>query len=349
MHQWDSVRLSRKGDKLVKFVGRRTEIGIAKESTRGTAVNPTFWMPTSTISFDEKVAKVRSEEGFGNIQEGSDSFITSIMGEGDFESEMRVDSLGLVLLSLFGSVSSAVDGGGGSAYDHTYTIANTNIHQSLSILSQDPVGDAANPETNKMMTLACVDSFKFTVNPEEIVKYTAGFKSRGAKDWTTQTADYTSDSNKLLHQHLTLKFAANIAGLSGASATSVKSFDIEIAKNTIHDNVAGTVQPEDILNQQFGVTGTIVLNHEDDTFKDFDVDNTYRSMEVLLTNPATIGNSANPQLQLQLPRVSFSEWERDRSLNDIVTQTIQFQGNYDATNALDVISTAVLTNETASY
>ena len=327
---------------MAKFIGRRCTVGIGKESSRGTAVAPTFWIPLTTISFDEKVEKVRSEEGFGNIQEGSDSYITSIFGEGDLEAELRVDALGLFLYGLMGSVSSATAGGEAAVYDHTFTIANTNQHQSISLLAQDPI-------QAKMMTLTMVDSLKISVDPKGVVKYTIGFKSRGAKDWTTATAVYTSDSYKFLHQHFSLKVASDIAGLAAASALSVKSFEIEIAKNTVVDNIAGTVQPEDILNQQFAVTGTIKLNHEDNTFKDYDYANTYRAMKVNFLHPTTIGNAEKPELNIQMPRVSFSEWERDRGLNDIVGQTINFQGNYDATNALAVISTCVLTNQTASY
>lgn len=327
---------------MAKFVGRRCTVGIAKESSRGTAVVPTFWIPLTTISFDEKVNKVRTEEGFGNIQEGSDSYITSIYGEGDMEAEIRVAALGLILYGLFGTVSSATAAGEAAVYEHTYSIANTNQHQSLSLLAQDPI-------QAQMMALTMIDSLKITVEPSGVVKYTVSFKSRGAKEWTTQTATYTSDSYKFLHQHFSLKVASAIAGLGAASALSVKSFEIEIAKNVVIDNVAGTVQPEDLLNQQFAVTGTIKMNHEDNTFKGYDLDNTYRAMQFNLLHPTTIGNAEKNELNIQLPRVSFTEWERDRSLNDIVGQTINFQGNYDATNALNVISTCVLTNQTASY
>lgn len=329
---------------MVKFIGRRCTLGIAKEATRGTAVNPSFWIPRSTVSFDEKIEKVRSEENFGNIQEGSDSYITSKHGEGDFEAEIRVDALGLILAGVFGAApSSALAGGEAAVYEHTYTLQNTNQHQSLSVLQQDPI-------QAKMFTITMIESLKITVEAAGgPVKYVVGFKSREAEDWTTQTETYTSDSYKFLHNHLTLKVAAAVGDLAAASALSVKSFEIEISKNLMIDNVAGTVQPEDILNQQFTVTGTIKLNHEDNTFKNYDLNNTYRAMLINLQNPTTIGNAEKPELNIQMPRVSFSEWERDRALNEISTQTLQFQGNYDATNALAVISTCVLTNQTASY
>jgi len=54
-------------------------------------------------------------------------------------------------------------------------------------------------------------------------------------------------------------------------------------------------------------------------------------------------------LQIQLPKVRFSNWEPTKGLNDIATEKIEFKGLYDVANSANVISTLVLKNQTVSY
>lgn len=314
---------------MTKQVGRRGTLLVAKESSRGTAtVTNGFWVPRSTISFDDKTTTAREDEGLGKIADSDANFVVNKMAEGEIEANLDDKLLGVFLTSLLGSSPVTA---GGPTYTHTYTLSNSNQHQSLSVLYQDA-------DTNKMFPLSVVDSIKITVEENAIVMFTIGFKSRVGRDWTTQTANFTALGNKFLHQHLSFKVAAAVGSLSGATAISLKKLEMTISANTKFDNVLGTVEPEDILGQQFSVEGEIELNKEDETYRNYMLEGTYRAMEVKFLR------ASNSQLQLQLPRVDFSEWEQDRTLNEIVSQTIQFKGNYDAANALDIISTCVLTN-----
>jgi hypothetical protein len=134
--------------------------------------------------------------------------------------------------------------------------------------------------------------------------------------------------------------AAAVGSLPG-TAISLKSLELNISKNTMFDHVMGTVEPEDILNQQLSVEGSIELNLEDDTYRNYMLDGTYRAMEIQLD-----GGSSS-RLTLQFPRVDFSEWEPDYTLNEIAKQSINFKANYDQANALDIISSCVLINNQA--
>lgn len=316
---------------MAKFVGRRGALGLAKEATAGTIVAPTLWLPYTNISFDTKVESVVEEESLGRIEDSDARHVTQKFGEGDIEGELEDVRLGLLLTSLFGASPVTA---GGPTYTHTYTLSNTNTHNSLSIAYQDPNG-------TKIFPYSVIDSLNITVDQNGVVTYTAGFKSRVGRDWSTLTPSYTSLGNKFLHQHLVFKLASAIGDLGAASAISLKGLDMTISANNDFDFVLGTVEPEAILNHQFSVEGSITLNQEDNTYRNYMLENTYRAMEV------TLERASNSKLQLQLPRVSFSEWEQDRSLNDIVGQTIQFKGHYDAANADAIIETAVLTNTNA--
>ena len=192
---------------MSKFVGRRGAVGIAKEVTAGTIVTPTFWIPVNSISFDDKVTTAREEEGLARIEDSDANYVTNKFGEGEIEFDLNDKQVGLFLTSIFGASPVTA---GGPTYTHTYSLQNTNTHQTLSLAYQDP-------DQTKIFPYVVVDSVEISVEPEGIVKATVSFKSRVSRDWSTLTPDYTALGNKFLHQHLVFKLADVIGNLGAAS------------------------------------------------------------------------------------------------------------------------------------
>lgn len=315
---------------MSKWVGRRGNFGLSKESSRATpSTSNAFWIPRSTSSFFDRTNTAREEEGLGKIADSDSNFVTTQFAEGEVESNLDDKTIGIILTSLLGSSPVTT---GVNPYTHTYTLSNSNQHQSVTVLWNDP-------DFNKVYPLGVVDSLRIVIEPDAIVQFTVGFKSKVGRDWSTLTPVYTALGNKFLHQHLIFKLADTIAGLSGASAISLKRLELTISANTMHDISLGTVEPEDVLNQQFSVEGSLTLLKQDDTYRGYMLNGNYKSVDISLTRVAASSN-----LQIQLPRVDFTEWEPDTSLNEIASQTINFKGNYDAANAQDIISTCVLKN-----
>lgn len=318
---------------MTKFVSRRGTLGLAIESTRGTAVAPTHWVPWAEMTFFERVETARENQGLGVIADSDSNYVTIRMGEGEVNSQLYDKAMGVILTGIAGAAPSTA---GSDPYTHTYTLSNTNQHKSLSLYWEDP-------DRKLIFPLTMISSYQLSVEPAGLVNHTIGFMSKNADDFTDQTPSFTSLGSKWLHQHVSVKVAANVGALSAATPISVKNLELNINKNTVFDSVIGTVEPEDILNQQFSVEGSLNLNFEDDTYKDLMLDNTYRAMEIKLN-----GGSSS-QLTLQFPRVDFTEWEPDYSLDEIAKQTIQFKANYDKANALDIVSTIELINAQSSY
>lgn len=318
---------------MTKFVGRRGQLGLAIESTRGTPVNPSFWIPWATMSFRDMIEQAREEQGQGVIADSDSAYVVQKFGEGEVEAQIYDKALGVVLTGVLGAAPST---GGSDPYTHTYTLSNSNLQKSLSLYWKDP-------DRSDLYRLGMVDSFQIAVEPNGLVNYTLGFKSKTAQEWTNQTANYTSLGNKFLHQHVQVRLAATVGALSAATPISLKNLELNVNKNVDYDSVIGTVEPEDIFNQQLSVEGSLELNLEDDTYRDYMLNGTYRAMEIKFLR------SASSSLTFQFPRVDFSEWESDFSLNEIAKQTINFKCNYDQANALDVISSAILINSQSSY
>lgn len=309
-------------------MGRLGNVGVAKEATSGTIVTPTFWIPFNSISFDDKVTTAREDEGLGRIEDSDSNYVVNKYGEGDLEFDLNDYQLGAILTSLLGAAPTST---GGPTYAHAYALTNTNTHKTLSLAYQDP-------DQTKIFPFTMIDGLEITVEPDGIAKAKASFKSRVSRDWSTLTPVYTTLGNKFLHQHLIFKTAANTGALGAASAISLKKLTLKITANADFDNVMGTVEPEAILNHQYTVEGEITLNKTDDTYRQLMLAGTYKAIEI------SFNRASNSSLQIQMPRVDFTEWEQDRSLDDIVGQTIQFKGNYDSANAAAVISTCTLTN-----
>lgn len=318
---------------MTKFVGRRGQLGVNFEATRGIPVTPTVFVPFATTTFQDRTDLATEDQGFGNIADQDSQYVVMTKGEGEVEAQLYDQAIPYFLGSLLGAVPSS---GGGPPYTHTFTLSQTNQAKSLCLYWEDP-------DRTEMFPFTVVDTVQIAVRPLGIVDWTVGFKSKKAKDWANLTPAYTTLGSKFLHQHLIFKLAGAVGDLGAATAISLKELNLTISRNVIHDAVMGTSEPEDVLSQTISVEGDIMLNLEDDTYRDYMLGGTYRAMEI------GFSNGANSAMDLRFPRVSFSEWERDNTLNEIATQKINFKANYDSANALDIISTCTVTNTKASY
>lgn len=318
---------------MTKFVSSRGTLGLAIETTRGTPLSSTVWIPWAKMSFKDIIASSAEDQGMGVIDDQDSFYVTMQMGEGDIDAEVYDRALGYIFTSLLGGLPTTI---GSNPYTHAFSVSQTNQTKSLSLYWKDP-------DRSYMFPLAVVESFKITVAPNGKVEYTIHFKSKRARDWTAQTTDFTTLGSKFLHQHLQFRLASNIAGLSAATTLSLKNLELNFNRSTMFDEVMGTAEPEDILSQRLGIEGSLTLNLEDDTYRNYMLANTYRAMEIKFLA------SANSSLTMQFPRVNFSQWEPDYALNEIAKQKVNLKANYDSANALEMISTCSLINTKPSY
>ena len=324
---------------MTKFIGRRLSVGIGKETVRGEGVAAEFWLNCLSFNHSDKVIKARSDGLLGSISQGHLAMVAQKWAEGNMEAELNDKSFGLILLALFGTVSSA--NLETTAYKHTFSLQEDNLHDSLSIHTVDPIGALH-------FMLAMIDELTIDFMPDEIVKFTVTFKSKNSAGGEA-VKSYVAE-NKFLGRHLALKLGATTADLTAASKIKPKSVRITITKNTEIVNALGTVQPIDIVNKMFSIAGEIVMDYEDRTYKNYMLDGDYKAMRLDLVNEdVTIGAISNPAFRLDLSKVDFDSWEPDFSLNEIVAQTIQFQAMFDLSGNDNIINDCYIQNEETSY
>lgn len=324
---------------MAKVIGRTGAVGIAVESTQGTPVAPTHFVPVQSYSFDDKVEYVKNDSAMGRIEEYNDADIVKLWGEGEYSGKIFLDSIGVELTALFGQGPSSVQRGGSGVYDHTYTLLNSNDHASLSLSYVDDVSDVRSP-------FAMLNTWSLEVAVDDYVKRTASFISKKSAD-VTNSPSFTNEV-EFIPSQVTVKLASTAAGLGAASAINVLSFNMEINKNVEALYVLGSNEPQDIINKQIAVTGSIELYLENDTYRDYVFANTHRAIRIDMTDSTVdLGSGHDPQLYFDLNEVVFEEFERGWDANDPLKQTLNFEALYSIADSA-MISARLTNTETGS-
>ena len=78
------------------FGGRKYQVGIGKESSRGIAVAPSFWLPKEDVTVDNKKQYVNNDSSMGVIHDSNDARIVKEWSEGEVTGKVRDKSFGLL-------------------------------------------------------------------------------------------------------------------------------------------------------------------------------------------------------------------------------------------------------------
>lgn len=327
---------------MAKWIGRQQAVGIAREATRGTLVVPTLWIPKINYTLEDKVQKAVYAGNFNRIENGGDDAIAALKwAEGDLELELSDNNIALLLYAVFGTLSSASFS---SVYKHTLTVQQSSQPTTLSFMVNDQYGSVS-----MAYAMAMINSFELRSVLGEPVRAAINFVARHHKDFALQTPSYTASTNKFAHQHVKVKVAANEAGLDAASRVNVQELTLTVDKQVIRENALGTVQPVDILARGLRVTGKMKLTYEDRTYRDYMLDGTTKSMRIALIRPDVTIGSTNPQMQIDLAKVHFFDWQPTQELGEVATQEVMFEALWDSANSRLIGTNTFVVDGTASY
>lgn len=323
---------------MAKIIGSLVKLGIAKESSRGVCAMPTYSLPWVNFSFDDQVKQIMSKSAHGVIDESHEQHVTEKWGQGEIEGEIRDKSFGLILLAALGAVQSANVAGG--TYDHTFTQQQSNTHQSLSLTVEED-------NATYQFCLAMLNRLSLNITPGEFVTFVSEFISK--KSHSTAVDIAVANENKFTAKHVSLKLAADTDSFGAASALDVQDIQLNFNKNLLRKQGVGTVDPIDIINQLLSVDGSFTLPYDDETYKDYMRDNTYKALQLIIKNDdVAIDTSYHPTITIELPRVGF-QWSPDRPRDSLYEQNVSFRAFADVANSIDTIKSIVLRNQVASY
>lgn len=318
------------------------QIGIARETSRGTAVGtPTYMIAFAELDIDEKDTRVIDNQSRGIVEGSVDESIVKQWVEGTLKAPIGDKHTPLLLYSILGTLGTA--GPTDSAYTHTLTVAQSSQHQSLTVQIDDPI--AAQDYTHG---LCVVSQLEISYEREAFLSYSASIK--GKKGVAATVTPVATTENRFLPQHLTFKTATTQGNLTGTATTiAIKSASLRINQNIVDDDVMGSAAPADFLNKQFEIEGEIEAIWQNETdFKTNSLTGTARAVRFDLVNTsAIIGAATNPSLRIDLHKVIFQPITKPVRLNDLMIQKVAFRAHYSTTDSKMATITAV--NAVSSY
>ena len=257
------------------FIGRREAVGVGKETTPGTAVAPTNWLPHLSLTLDSKTTQITNDSALGRIENINDSAIVGQHAEGSLQGKVTDVSIGFLLYNLFGSVSAATHAGETIVYDNTFTVNNSSLPPSLTFARVNPV-------ESLRYALGEITDFELDVAAGDWAKFTASIMAKiGAS--AGDTAAYTTE-NEFTSKHTTLKVASVVGSLSGASAIDIKSVKLKITSKSDSWVPFGAIDPTSFDPQDFEVSGEFVVRYTSTTYEALGNANTRQAMSLTLKN-----------------------------------------------------------------
>jgi hypothetical protein len=321
------------------YIGRRESVGVGIETTAGTGIAPQAWARHLALTLDPKTMVVQNTSAMGRVEQVNDSAVTEEWVEGSIHGKVTDLTFGYFLANIFGLVSAALHPTETTVYDNTFTVAQSVLPPSLTFARTSPVRS----RRFAMGTLTDLEiDFKQNGWTEFIATVTA---KSGAT--STETVAFVAE-NEFTSKHFALKFASNIAGLTGATPTQVKSLKLKLARKTERFTPLGTIDPVSFDPNDWTATGTIVARYTDTALEDIAFLNTAQAMSIAMVNgDVTIGTSANPGVVFTAPKVRLSPQTLDNPLDTTLSQTFNFNCELDTVAGYAL--QAVLTNKQNGY
>lgn len=336
---------------LTRGIGKQLQIGIAKETVRGTAITTaSYWIAVDDWNIEERYNNAVDVQTYGLIEDSVSQTRVKNWSEGQIKFPISGTSSAVFFLSLFGTDTPTTHSGETTIYDHTLTVAQTVQHQSLTFFVHDPIATANGATADYTYANGVVHKIEIDYSLGNFVTATASIKALAGSAAAVVFSPSQAIEDRFVPQYLTFKVAANFAGLGAASAIKIKSAKITIDENSEDDEVMGQLGPRDFLNKEFKIEGELEAIWQNETdFKVAALANTPKAMRLDLVNSdVNMGvASTHPEFKLDLYKVYFTEFSRPVKIKDVMYQNVKFKAAYDTTNA--VMVKAIFTNSIASY
>lgn len=335
---------------LLKGIGKQIQIGIAKESSRGTAqTSASYWLAVDDWSIEERFANAINNQTYGVIEDSVSQTRVKNWAEGQLKFPLAGTSSAVLFLSLFGQDTPATHSGESVVYDHVITVKQSVQHQSLTFFVHDPIATASGATADYTHANGVVHKIDLDYSLGNFVMCTAGLKAQAGSAAAVVFTPTQTVEDMYVPQYLTFKVASTLSGLDAASAIKIKNAKISIDASSEDDDVLGQTSPRDFLNKEFKVEGTIeAIWQSEADFKAAALANTAKAMRLDLVNAdITLGSAAHPEYKLDLAKVFFTEFSRPVKIKDVIYQTVKFKAAYSVSDAL--MARLTVTNTVASY
>jgi hypothetical protein len=297
-----------------QHVGARQEIAFKVESPRGTATDPSAgdWFPHTGQGFIPLAEKYVDDSGFGRIEGRNRADVAKEYAQGSVTMRLYDSFLDPLNRMIFGAAK----------VGDKYSVTNTNVHNSYTITTYDPVAG------KKKYAMGMLNSVGISASTDEYVSISMDLTSKKSASSSAADPSYTENAVAYVPAELTFEYADDVAGLSSSTEINCRNFNLNIEKGVDIDWASGSIEPANIFNGRMTVTGDVTLTYNTDTLQGLAFAGTSKAIAITMENDAY-------KWEIILPSADFGDWNRSSELDGIVTETFTFAANYiDQTNGL---------------
>ncbi|MEI7510605.1 MAG: phage tail tube protein [Candidatus Peregrinibacteria bacterium] len=315
-----------------------------KESTWGTGAAATIALFLDEPLDIKPIANTKEDNPvIGRLESNIGEHIVSKSSEISGKGIARRDSLGLLLMQLFGTVTKTAGSPEATVNTFDFVVKNDNVHPSYQV--ETGAGILFDSGVKQVLGTR-LDSLSLDIVKEDYMKFDAKWKGKYPSTGTNASFAATSET-VFMAKHATIKLAANIAGLGAASAINFVQAKIKFAKKA--ELAFGlALDPLDIFPTQFEITGEFTIDASDSTYFDLSSADTYKALRFqMIDTGTTIGTTTNPKFTLDISQVKLKDWGLSGGKNNRAEQTFAFNAHYSLTDAK--MATAQLINTFTAY
>jgi hypothetical protein len=300
--------------------GLDAQIGFAKESTYGTRVVPTRFLEFVEEGMELDAERIESKAvRAGGLVERSDRWVANRKGaSGDVEFEVANKGFGMLFENLFGAVSIVTPGGGTTARDHDYTLADT-VGKSLTMQIGRPDGGGT---VNPYDYLGCkIVEGEFSNDVDGLLMFKASFDAQDELDNQSLAAKSYASNVELL------SFVGGSVSIGGAAYTAAQKTSVKIArpyKLDRHFIRGSSLKKEPVLNGLAQITGSLDGEFLSKTAYDRFRNGTLAAVE-LLWEGSIIEAALKFHVKITLPAVRFDGKTPNVKGHDVLEQELPFK------------------------
>ncbi|WIE74483.1 phage tail tube protein [Curtobacterium sp. MCSS17_007] len=311
-----------------QFDGRIEAVGLGLETTPGVPVAPQIFYRWLDNDLQPNLNIIENNSAMGNPVKVNDSEIVARSYAGTLGGKVTDIGIGYLFYLLFGSVSSVANGG---LFNHTFDVLPSSVPKTATLSMVSPAHSKRHP-------YAVVDSIELKAEAGGWVTVSAPMKARLGSVVTTSAAFVPE--TEFTSKHVSIKFAANQAGIAAAPVIDATSVTLNLDRSTGDPFFPlGTDSNAEFDRGPWEAKGEITMRYKNTDFEDGWFANSIQSAQITIAN-------GTKTLVLSGNRVRIREISLNKGLDDIVTQTVSLYFEPDTTGKTVV---PVLTNAQVSY
>jgi hypothetical protein len=298
-------------------------IGLAFETTYGTAATPLVYFPYATVKADTQIKKITDDAVRTTLAQDYAVYNATQSGNLEIDGNVYSDNIGYFLKAILGQDTAS---GVSPNFTHIFKIVNA---QSPSLTISDMNGISERQYLGSVMSEL---GFKF--DTQDVFSYAAKLLSYPASAPIAETIPAYAATTPFMGFQLTAK-------LGGAANLNLTGGEINIKRNTeLIFTANNTVLPTKFNAGQIEVTGKMTFVPESDTEFGFYLNGTQQSLNL------NLAINVNRSIDFTFNQVDFSNAQVDRS-GEYAKISVDWRAVYNTTDAGNC--TITLKNATATY